>query len=126
GEQIEQSPMLTTLFETMMRTSQIQRMLGKMIDDGRVTNESITAAHQKVDKTLDTFYLAVLITKPHGNPMLNHLIRVDEDSPTARSLSALTAAILRPKNPRHAAFKNAADILRGIRRIEAKNEPAAA
>ncbi len=126
GEQLEQSPMLHTLFEQMMRTSHIQRMLGRMIDDGRVTNETITAVHQKVDKTLDTFYLAVLINKPHGNPMLNHLIEVDEDSPQARSLSSLTAAILRPKNPQHAAFKTAADVLRGIRRIEARFEPAAA
>jgi len=126
GEKIEESAMLTTLFDAMMRTSQIQRMLGRMIDTGRVTNEAITAVHQKVDKTLDTFYLAVLINKPHGNPMLNHLVSVDEDSPVARSLAALTAAILRPKNTEHGQFKTAADILRGIRRIEEKQKPAAA
>ena len=67
-----------------------------------------------------------LITKPHGNPQLNHLIELNRESPQARSLSALTAAVLRPKNPRHAQFKTAGDILRGIRRIEAKHEPAAA
>lgn len=126
GEQIEESAMLTSLFEQMMRTSQVQRMLGKMIDKGRVTNEAITAAHRRVDKTIDTFYLAVLIHKPHGNPQLDHLIHLDDAAPSARSLAALTAAVLRPKNPHHVRFKTAADILRGIRRIEAKHQPAAA
>ena len=42
----------------------------------------------------------------------------DPDSEQARALSSLTAAILRPKHPDKTEFKTAADILRGIRRIE--------
>lgn len=120
GEQLEQSPMLSTLFEEMMRTSQIQRMLGRMIERGHVTSHSITQVHGKVDKTVDSFYLAVQINKPHSNPDLRELIRFDPESDEAKQLAALTAAILRPKNPDKAHFKTAGDILRGLRRIESK------
>ncbi len=118
GEDLDQSPMLTSLFEEMMRTSQIQKMLGRMIDRGHVTSEAMMNVHQKVDKAVDTFYLAVQINKPRTNPEFKHLITVEPDSPEARALSALTAAILRPKHPEKSEFKTAADILRGIDRIE--------
>ncbi|QQE10253.1 hypothetical protein JD969_12150 [Planctomycetota bacterium] len=118
GEQIADNRMLTSLFGEMMRTSQIQRMLGRMIDSGHVTNEEMTAAHQKVDKAVDSYYLAVQINKPYGNPEFGHLIQFDEESDEAKALSALTAAILRPKHPEKAEFKTARDILRGIKRIE--------
>ncbi|QDU35324.1 Phosphotransferase enzyme family protein [Poriferisphaera corsica] len=118
GEKIAESRMLTSLFSEMMRTSQIQRMLGKMIDDGHVTNEEMTAAHQKVDKAVDSYYLAVQINKPYGNPEFGHLIDFDAESEEAKALSALTAAILRPKHPDKTEFKSASDILRGIKRIE--------
>jgi len=122
GEELKQSPMLTTLFSEMMRTSHIQRMLGKMIETGQVTNTQMAGVHGKVDKTVDAFYLAVQIHRPRGNPELTPLIQHDPESDQARALSALTAAILRPKNPDKAHFKTASDILRGIRRIEQRFE----
>ena len=118
GEDLQQSPMLTSLFEEMMRTSQIQKMLGRMIDKGHVTSESMMSVHQKVDKVVDSFYLAVQINKPRTNPEFKHLVDFDPESDEAKALSALTAAILRPKHPEKAEFKTAADILRGIDRIE--------
>lgn len=120
GEDLGQSPMLETLFSEMMRTSQIQRMLGKMLERGDVTNQSMREVHGKVDKSVDAFYLAVQIAKPTNNPELQPLIQYDPESDVAQRLKALTAAILRPKNPHMAEFKTAADILRGIRRIEDK------
>ena len=118
GESFEGSPMLNTLFEEMMRTSQIQRMLGKMLEKGRVTSQTIAGVHGKTDKTVDSFYLAVQINKPHGNPDLAHLILHDPGSEQARALAALTAAVLRPKVPGKEEFKSAADLLRGVIRIE--------
>ena len=118
GEQVNQSPMLGELFSEMMRTSQIQRMLGKMIERGHVTNNAIAEVYGKTDKTVDSFYLAVQIAKPHANPELKQMIEYDYDSPTAKALSALTAAVLRPKNPEMAQYKSARDLVRGIRRIE--------
>ncbi len=120
GETFEGSPMLNTLFEEMMRTSQIQRMLGKMLEKGRVTSQTLASVHGKTDKTVDSFYLAVQINKPHGNPDLAHLIQHDPGSEEAKALAALTAAVLRPKVPGMAEFKTAADILRGVLRIEGK------
>ncbi len=118
GEQVEQSPMLGTLFTEMMRTSQIQRMLGKMIERGHVTNSAIAEVYGKVDKTVDAFYLAVQIAKPHGNPDLKQYITYEPESQVAGMLSALTAAVLRPKNPEMAQYKTAGDLARGLRRIE--------
>lgn len=120
GETFKSSPMLGTLFEEMMRTSQIQRMLGKMLERGDVTSRTIASVHGKVDKTVDSFYLAVQINKPESNPELRHLIRHEPGSLEARSLAALTAAILRPKTPGKEEFRSAADILRGLSRIETK------
>lgn len=122
GEQIGESPMLDTLFSEMMRTSQIQRMLGKMLERGHVTSQTLAEVHGKVDKTVDSFYLAVQVTKPHGNPELKQLIDFDPESDTAHALSALTAAVLRPKNPEMAQYKTARDILRGIHRIRRRVE----
>ena len=118
GEEVAKSPMLDTLFTEMMRTSQIQRMLGKMIERGHVTNNAIAEVYGKVDKTVDAFYLAVQIAKPHGNPDLKQLIDYQPESDIAKALSALTAAVLRPKNPEMAQYKNASDLVRGLRRIE--------
>jgi hypothetical protein len=118
GEQLEQSPMLSELFRQMMRTSQIQRMLGAMLEHGHVTNQAIAGVHGKTDKIVDAFYLAVQIAKPHGNPDLVPLIHVEPGSEIHRALDALTAAILRPKNPAKAEFKTAGDILRGLDRIQ--------
>ncbi|MEM6258961.1 MAG: hypothetical protein AAGI37_11670 [Planctomycetota bacterium] len=118
GEQVNRSPMLGELFTEMMRTSQIQRMLGKMIERGHVTNNAIAEVYGKTDKTVDSFYLAVQIAKPHTNPDLKQLIKYDPESDVAGALSALTAAVLRPKNPEMAQYKSARDLVRGLRRIE--------
>ena len=126
GEQVSQSPMLGELFTEMMRTSQIQRMLGKMIERGHVTNNAISEVYGKTDKTVDSFYLAVQIAKPHTNPDLKQLIRYEPESDTAGMLSALTAAVLRPKNPEMAQYKSASDLVRGLRRIERRLAKAAA
>lgn len=120
GEQLNDSPMLTTLFSEMMQTSHIQRMLGRMLERGDVTNQAIAEVHGKVDKTVDAFYLAVQIAKPHGHPELSQLIEVDRDSEAFRMLAALTASVLRPKSTDKASFKTAGDILRGVRRIQSR------
>ena len=124
GEELGKSPMLDTLFSEMMRTSQIQKMLGKMLERGHVTNRAMAEVHGKTDKTVDAFYLAVQITKPDGNPELRQLIEHDPASDTAQALAALTAAVLRPKNPDMAQYKTAMDILRGVRRIRRRVEQA--
>jgi hypothetical protein len=117
GEDLEQSPMLTSLFGEMMRTSKIQRMLGRMLDTGQVTNRSFTCVHQKADPAIDTFYLALQINKPTYNPQFAHLIDFRPGSLDAQAVSSLTAAVLRPKTQDQPAFSSADDILRGIERI---------
>jgi hypothetical protein len=117
GENIAQSPMLTSLFGEMMKTSKIQRMLGRMLEKGQVTNQSFTCVHQKADPAIDTFYLALQINKPGHNPQFAHLIDYDPQSVQAKAISSLTAAVLRPKDQAEVPFQTADDVLRGIERI---------
>ncbi|MEM9914630.1 MAG: hypothetical protein AAF911_06700 [Planctomycetota bacterium] len=120
GEDLQKTPVLGELFDQMMRTSQIQKVLGAMIEKGDVTNEALAAVRGKVDRSVDTFYLAVQINHPHTNPELERLIDYQPLGESARALESLTAAILKPKNPEMTGFKTAADVLRGVNRIAQK------
>jgi hypothetical protein len=127
NEDLKQSPLLSSLFEELMRTSEIQRMLLSMTRTGQVTSEAISCGLNKVDKAVDYFYLAVQINSPHVNPDLKDLIRFDPESAEAKLVSQLTAQILRPPDPAQPIFRSAADILRGIEEIRRKlSEPSGA
>ncbi|MEM9418729.1 MAG: phosphotransferase [Planctomycetota bacterium] len=117
GEDLESSPVLHELFEQMMRTSQIQRVLGHMIENGEITNEALAAVRGKVDRSVDTFYLALQINHPHTNPEFEHLIDYQPMGESAKALETLTASILKPINPGLNDYKTAAHILRGVDRI---------
>lgn len=118
GENLTESPMLTTLFEEMMRTSQIQRLLGKWKDTGRVTSRIISDQHQRVDMAIDFFYLAVQMNRPHNSPEFIDQIHYTKESLEARQINNLTGSILRPKDPQRPAFRSAMDILNGLKKIE--------
>lgn len=119
-EQFAQNSLLGTLYEEMMRTSQIQKMLGKMQDRGMITSEEIRGAYGKIDKAVDFFYLAVQMNHPQANPDFKDLVVVNKESQEARSLMELTDKILKPADPDNPEFKSARDILNGIERIEMK------
>jgi len=118
GENLSANPMVGGLFEELMRTSQIQRMLYQMSVSGQLTSDIILQSHHRADKAVDFFYLAVQFNCPHSNPDLVDLIEYDPASDDARSLSRLTAEILRPKDPANPTFRSAKDILHGIERIQ--------
>jgi hypothetical protein len=117
GEEFPEASLLWNLFDEMMRTSQIQRMLGKMAESGQVTSAEITNSHERIDKAVDFFYLAVQINNPLSNPDFAALVEYDPESREARELSHLTERILRPENPRKPEFTSAKGILRGIEEI---------
>ncbi len=120
GEKIDESPMLKSLFEEMMNTSQIQRTMGKMKDTGRLTSDVIVSAHGKIDKAVDMFYLSLQISRPTSNPDLLPFIRFDPDSEIARRIKLLVSSILRPTNPRRPHFISAKDVHAGLQKIERK------
>jgi hypothetical protein len=117
GEEFPESSLLSNLFDEMMRTSQIQRMLGKMTELGQVTSEEITASHERMDKAVDFFYLALQINNPLSNPDFTGLVEYDAKSREAKELARLTEKILRPADPRKPEYTSAQDILRGIEEI---------
>jgi len=52
GEEFPEASLLSNLFDEMMRTSQIQRMLGKMTESGLVTSEEICSSYHRIDKAV--------------------------------------------------------------------------
>lgn len=120
GEAFPEASLLSNLFGEMMRTSQIQRMLGKMTEAGQVTSEEICNSYHRIDKAVDFFYLAVQINAPHSNPDFKGLIKFNPHSAEAHELSKLTEQILRPSDVDNAPFKSARDILQGILEIKRK------
>lgn len=120
GEEFGESTLLSSLFEEMMRTSQIQKMLGRMQEKGLVTSQEIRNSYQRIDKAVDFFYLAVQINSPHHNPDFRGLVKFDPMSAEAKAIGQLTERILRPADPQKPEFKSAQDILEGLREIEAQ------
>ncbi len=117
-EKFPDNSLLATLFEEMMHTSQIQKMLGAMMTKGLVTSQIMNGAYGKVDKAVDLFYLAVQISRPTSNPDLRGLLEYRPDSPEAKALKHLTEQILRPPTDSSPPFQTAADIVRGIEELK--------
>jgi hypothetical protein len=118
GENIHGNPMLSTIFEELMRTSQIQRMLYKMKSSGLVTSQVISEAYQRVDKAVDLFYLAVQMNTPLSNPDFEGLVDFDADSPSAKGIERLTHDILHPADPTRPPYRTARDVLIGLKDLE--------
>lgn len=120
GEELSQSPMLESLYDQMMSTSQIQQTLGRMIDSGRLTSSVLAAARGKVDKAVDVFYLALQMKRPDRHPDLGSLVLVDPASREARLIAALSDGVFRPADPGRPAYASARDVGLALARIERK------
>jgi hypothetical protein len=118
GENISGNNLLSTLFEELMRTSQIQRMLERMTKSGSVTSAVLREGYGKVDKAVDLFYMAMQISAPSGNPDLRGLINWTTGSAESNALSRLRRDILRPPDGDNPGYRSAHDILEGIERLQ--------
>lgn len=114
GENLHANPMLETIFQELMKTSQIQRMLEHMTLSGEVTSRVLTGAQGQVDKAVDLFYLAVQINDPLQNPEFRGLIEFDPASEQAAALAKLTEDVLKPKDPQNPTIRTARELLEGI------------
>lgn len=118
GENIQGNPLLANLYDELMRTSQIQRMIEKMTLSGAVTSQLIQGAYGRVDKQVDLFYLAMQMVQPLNNPDFRGLVEFDPTSREAQALSALKEQVLKPPDPQNPTYRNAPDVLRAILAIE--------
>lgn len=117
GENIQGNPLLATIFDELMRTSQIQRMLERMTLNGTVTSPILNEAYGKVDKGVDLFYLAVQINSPVANPDFVGLVEMDPNSAEAKGLAEVTQDVLKPADPNNPTIKCAGDLLQSIDRL---------
>ena len=117
GENIQGNPLLATIFDELMRTSQIQRMLEKMTLNGTVTSPILNEAYGKVDKAVDLFYLAVQINSPLSNPDFLGLVSFDPRSGEADGLARVTQEVLKPSDPSNPGIKTAQDLLQSVNRL---------
>lgn len=118
GENIQGNPLLANLYDELMRTSQIQRMIEKMTLSGAVTSQLIQGAYGRVDKQVDLFYLAMQMVQPLNNPDFRGLVAFDPAGREAEALSILKEQVLKPRDPHNPTYRNAPDVLRAILRIE--------
>jgi hypothetical protein len=118
GEDLRANPMLGTIFDELMRTSQIQRMLEQMTYSGQVTSQYLKGAQGRVDKAVDLFYLAVQINNPVQNPEFEGLVAFDPNSAESHALAEVTADVLKPHDPLHPHITTAADFLRNVVAVE--------
>ena len=123
GENLQANPLLGTLYDELMRTSEIQRMLQHMTHSGSVTSPIIQNGYQKVDKSVDFFYLALQMNDPLKNPDFTGLVNYDPASQQARELRQMTEEVLRPKDLKNPKFQSAFDMLRGIQMIADSMRP---
>lgn len=119
-ENIADSALLSQLFTEIMRTSQIQRMLEKMSNDGTVTSEVLTQSHKRADPAVDLFYLAVQIDRPHTNPYMAELVKYEPQSLEAKLISQLVEQVLRPANAHDPKYRTSGDVLKGLLEIRHK------
>ena len=117
GENLAANPLLETLYDELMRTSEIQRMLSRMTLSGNVTSPIIQNGYQKVDKSVDFFYLALQMNEPLKNPDFTGLVNFNPASREALALRKMTDEVLRPKDVKQPRYRSAGDILQGIERI---------
>lgn len=117
GENIKGNPLLATIFDELMRTSQIQRMLERMTMSGAVTSQVFSDAHGKVDQAVDLFYLAIQVNQPLANGEFLGLVQHDPLSRESLALEGLTERVLKPRDPANPPVRTARDLLRAIELI---------
>lgn len=126
GEDLSRNPLLRSLFQEIMQTSQIQRVLKRMAETGEVTSQSFLAVRGQADKKVDTFFLAVQMAKPVNNPDIAQLVDFDPRSREAKYIEQLTARVLRPPSDSRKRYDTAEDLLFGLQKIRQhlQNTPA--
>jgi len=117
NETFADNSLLSTLYEEMMHTSQIQKMLCRMSDQGLVTADILRQGRNRVDKSVDLFYLTVQFNKPHINPDFVGLVSYNPKNFEARHIKCFTDQVLRPVDSAHSPFQSATDILQGLYKV---------
>ncbi|MBI1375036.1 MAG: hypothetical protein GC159_20145 [Phycisphaera sp.] len=118
GEDLSKSELLMQMFEQVMTTSQIQKTLGKMSQNGQVTSKVLQSGYRRVDKAVDLFFVALQINTPLKNPDFRFLVDMEQSKEMTGLISELTGEIFRPKDPHNPPFKTASDIFKGLKMIE--------
>ena len=116
GEDLGRNPLLKSLFNEIMQTSEIQRVLSHMAKSGQVTSQTLLAVRGKADLKLDMFYLAVQMARPTTNPDIAQLVEFDAKGDEARLITQLCNHVLRPGEGDR--FETASDLLNGLKKIQ--------
>ncbi len=126
GEDLSRSKMLMKMFEQVMISSGIQKVLGQMCDSGLVTSRYIRNGYRKVDKAVDLFFLMLQMTKPLSNPDFKGLVQFDPAGESSLLVNALAARVLKPKDPNHPEYQTAQQVYQSLldieRHLKAKSE----
>jgi len=119
GEQFKDTSLLKKIFNELMSTSGVQKVMGRLIDAGRITSSELIHAHRKVDKSADLFYLALQFEHLHKHPDFRGLIRYDPSSEEAKGIRRITYEILRPPDPDSPTIRTCRQLLERLDRLDA-------
>ena len=117
-EDLAASPTTARIFNDLMRTCQVQRVMHKMIEAGHVTSPYFTNAVYKPEKAVDLFYLTLQFTNPHENPDLKDLIQYTPNSADDYALHKLTRRLFAPDRPEKAEHTSAGSVANALRIIK--------
>lgn len=117
-EDIDNSPTLSKVFGDLMRTTQVQKTLHRMIQSGRVTAPYFTQALYKAHKAVDLFYLVLQFTAPHENPDLKDLIEFTPNSKEDYELHKMTRRLFAPEDLEPGKVYTAAHVVNALRKLK--------
>lgn len=117
GEHTSTTPLMKKLFEQLVRTSQVQKLMRHMTQSGRLTSRYLIRAVNKVDRAVDLFMLCVQMERPDTNPYTRELVVYDPNDPAAKRISELRQEVLCPAEPLRPTHSSVQDVLRSLQEI---------
>ena len=121
-EDIAGSPTLSRVFGDLMRTTQVQRVLHRSVEQGHVTAPYFTNAVFKVDKAVDLFFLVLQFTAPHDNPDLKDFIDYTKNSKQDYELHRMTNRLFAPDHLEPGRVYAAAHVANALKKIKQRVE----
>ncbi|MDX1682686.1 MAG: RIO1 family regulatory kinase/ATPase [Phycisphaeraceae bacterium] len=118
GEAFRDTSLLKTIFNELMSTSGVQKVMGRLIDAGQITSTELIRNHRKMNPAADLFYLTLQLKHLHKHPDYRGLIEYDPESEEAARVEKLAQEVLRPKNPKQPTITAARDLLERVEKIE--------
>jgi tRNA A-37 threonylcarbamoyl transferase component Bud32 len=111
---------LAKIYEQVAQGSEVQKKMGRMLEQDRVTNPTIVAAKDALDAAVDLFSLALQLNNPLANPAFETLVTYDPQSEISEALHQLSDEILCPDSAEGASIQSVADVCERLNQFQSQ------